>query len=73
METYVKAEYLDIISNLVLDLSTEIDLHYETEDLRALTASFEALAAGAALLEQHNRPLPDAYAHIRTRYFQVRN
>lgn len=41
-----------IIDALLLELATELDLHYDDGDLHALAGSFSAVKKGIALLER---------------------
>lgn len=41
-----------LIDTLLLELATEIDLHYDDEDLCALAPTFSIIKQGIALLER---------------------
>jgi len=45
-----KQEALELVHKLALDLATELDLHYEDEDLFALQPSFSLLEKAIATL-----------------------
>ena len=42
----------ELLNALVLDLATELDLHYECEDLPALSTSFTNIKGAVALLQR---------------------
>lgn len=50
----------DLLEALVLDLATELDLHYLDEDVRTLSGSFAVIKDAIALLERFgSRPHGD--------------
>lgn len=49
--TLTKADK-ELLKALILDLATELDLHYDDEDLPALSQSFAIIKASLALLER---------------------
>ncbi|MER8983904.1 hypothetical protein [Mesorhizobium sp. M0843] len=50
----------ETISRLLLELATELDLHYDDEDMFALTPSFTVIKEGVKLLERlHTTVHPD--------------
>ena len=57
-----------VVTALVRELATELDLHYAETDFPALQPAMEALEAGARLLVEIGHPEPDAMTHIRRRY-----
>lgn len=59
---------LNFVSDIVVDLSTELDLRYETGDLVAIRPSINILTNAASILEINNHPVPEAYLHILRRY-----
>lgn len=67
------ATYQTIITDLMIELSTEIDLHYEDSDLPALTQTMGKLRAAAALLAGNGSDLPDAFVHLNERALQGTN
>lgn len=65
--------YLDIIQKLTLDLATEIDLHYDDDDLFALSQSFGFLKEAIDLLEEKKMRVHDDVKVIMARYIRTRN
>lgn len=51
-----------LIGDLLLELATELDLHYDDSDMNALTPSFAIIKQGIALLERANF---DAHPDVR--------
>lgn len=58
----------EIISSLLLELSTELDLHYDDEDMFALTPSFKVIKDGVRLLERLGHPIHPDVMRILARY-----
>lgn len=58
----------EIISSLLLELATELDLHYDDEDMFALTPSFKVIKDGVKLLERLEHPVHPDVARILARY-----
>lgn len=55
----------DVLSALVLDLATELDLHYDHEDFHALTQSFDIIKRSIALLQRAGCQLhPDVHSIV---------
>lgn len=51
---------ISTISRLLLDLATELDLHYDDKDMHALTESFTLIKAAVSLLAANGAsPHPD--------------
>ncbi|MHA6692762.1 hypothetical protein [Devosia sp. A449] len=67
------ATYLTIIADLMIELSTEIDLHYEDSDLPALTQTMGKLRAAAAFLASNGSDVPDAFVHLNARVLRGTN
>lgn len=50
----------ELINKLLLELATELDLHYDDEDMFALAPSFLVIKEGCVLLERlQSTPHPD--------------
>lgn len=69
--THLDSEAATTILGLMRELSSELDLHYEHEDLPALAPTIEVLSGAARLLEQRGTALPPAYLHILGRFQRV--
>lgn len=69
----MSSEYLKIIADLMSELSTEIDLHYDDDDFASLSTTFDKLREAAAVMEQNGVTPPQAYTHIVGRYLQRHN
>lgn len=58
----------EILNRLLLELATELDLHYDDEDMFALTPSFKVIKDGVSLLQRWgSTPHPDV-TRILARY-----
>lgn len=58
----------ETISNLLLELATELDLHYDDEDMFALTPSFKVIKDGVKLLEKLGEPVHPDVVRILARF-----
>lgn len=58
----------NVLTALLLELSSELDLHYDDEDLHALTPTIETLRAAATLMADAGYDAPDVYHHIVGRF-----
>ncbi len=63
----------EVIHDLLKELSSEIDLHYEPEDYFALAATFETMKRAGKLLEAGGFPIPPVYVHAVARFNSQRN
>lgn len=63
----MSATYLNTITDLMIELSTEIDLHYEDADLLAVPPSIDKLREAAAVLEAGGVPVPNTFSHLNAR------
>lgn len=63
----------EIVSKLLLDLATEIDLHYDDEDMFALTASFNIIKDGCALLQRLDYPVHESVNKVLERFNRAHN
>lgn len=57
-----------IIAELMTELATELDLHYEDHEMLVLQPSIEVLNRGAQALRAADVELPEEVAHILGRY-----
>lgn len=56
---------LPVFADLLLELGTELDLHYDDDDLFALEPSFRILKEGVRVLEEVGQPInPDVFKII---------
>ncbi|WP_189417210.1 hypothetical protein, partial [Mesorhizobium sp. M1C.F.Ca.ET.193.01.1.1] len=58
----------EIISKLLLELATELDLHYDDDDMFALTPSFQVIKDGVKLLERMGYPVHPDVIRVLARY-----
>lgn len=65
--------YLKSIAALMTDLATEMDLHYEDDDLHAISGTIEILQSAAAILQESGVAVPDCHNHLVNRYLQQKN
>ncbi|MBN8244680.1 hypothetical protein JF546_16815 [Nitratireductor aquimarinus] len=42
----------EVVNHLLLELATELDLHYDEEDMFALAPSFKTIKEGVSMLER---------------------
>lgn len=61
-------EIASAIFELLSELASEMDLHYEDEDFFALKPTMDKMISAASLLEGAGIDLPDAYTHVLGRY-----
>lgn len=69
----MSAELAQAISDVVNELASELDLHYEDEDLVACAPTIEKMERLVALLLTAGHPSPEAYQHIVSRYHKSLN
>lgn len=58
----------ETINNLLLELATELDLHYDDEDMFALSPSFKVIRDGVKLLEKLRYPVNEDVLRILARF-----
>ncbi|CCV12987.1 hypothetical protein [Mesorhizobium sp. STM 4661] len=68
MSSVIDALTAEVINNLLRELASELDLHYEEGDFFALTPTLDRMKAAATLVEKNGFELPDSYRHILRRY-----
>lgn len=68
----ISPDVAQAIVDVMVELSSELDLHYEDSDFFALGPTIEKMKTMAELLEKDGYPLPDAYKHIVSRYHRHR-
>ncbi|WP_353645696.1 hypothetical protein [Mesorhizobium sp. WSM2239] len=68
MDHTITDEDLQTINELLLELATELDLHYDDEDMFALAPSFQRIKKGCALLEKLNHTIHPDVLKIIARY-----
>ena len=59
------------MADLIRELASELDLHYEDSELHATRGTIATLTNAAELLLQSNVNVPDVYNHILRRYRQA--
>ena len=57
-----------VLTDLLRELSSELDLHYDDEDLHAVKPTIEALRRAAGLMTQAGYRVPKIYHHIVGRF-----
>ncbi|RWB13515.1 MAG: hypothetical protein EOQ39_18505 [Mesorhizobium sp.] len=68
MSTEIDALTAEVINNLLRELASELDLHYEDTDFFALTPTIDRMKAAAELVVKSGFETPDSYNHILRRY-----
>lgn len=61
-------ELLGFIEQLLEELSTEIDLHYEDEDFDKIKPTLDIVKLSAGKLAAHKCPVPEATEHVIERF-----
>ena len=61
------------IAEVVDELASELDLHYEDSDLVACAPTIEKMERLVAMLRASGYPCPETYQHIVDRYHQSLN
>lgn len=59
---------IPIISNLLTELASELDLHYEDADFFALEPTISRMVPAIELLQRLGAPVPEAVSHVMRRY-----
>lgn len=57
-----------VISELVKELSSELDLHYEDNEMFALEPTIQQLERAKILLERERQPVPNVLCHLLRRF-----
>lgn len=57
-----------IIHDLIVELCSELDLHYEDDQMTALQSSIQVTATAAGHLKQSGHAVPEVYDHLLRRY-----
>jgi hypothetical protein len=60
--------HIEVIFDLIEELSSELDLHHEDDDAPGLTETLSRMKPGAQLLIASGRGVPDVYRHILLRF-----
>jgi hypothetical protein len=66
-------EVVTAIFEMLSELSSELDLHYEDEDFFALKPTIEKMQNAARILSHAGMELPDSYKHVLSRYNKKNN
>ena len=64
-------EVAEILRELIEELGTEIDLHYEDEQLPAAIPAMMRMEKAVAWLESHGENVPTIYKHLLTRFARI--
>lgn len=64
----IDPELADACNDVLLELASELDLHYEDGDFFALSPSITRMRRLGDMLEGAGYELPDAYRHVLKRY-----
>lgn len=59
---------ITLMTDLAVDLATELDLHYEDDAAGSLVPSLRAIEGVVWILKAHNKQVPDACTHTLTRF-----
>ena len=63
----------ELLTDLLKELASELDLHYEDEDFFALAPTIETMKATAFLLQENGVQPPTVYEHVLRRFNKHRN
>jgi hypothetical protein len=61
-------ELADAITDVINELASELDLHYEDADLVACAPTMEKMDRLVGMLQAAGYPVPQVYQHIIDRY-----
>lgn len=64
----IDSELASAIGDVLSELSTELDLHYEDSDIVATGPTIDRMRTLARLLSEDGHSLPNEYVHIVSRY-----
>ena len=67
-----KPDMVMLVAALAKELSTELDLHYEDQDLAATEDTIKILAQAADALRAHGVDVPEACLHVLTRFQETK-
>lgn len=62
-----------IIQQLLAEIASELDLHYEQEDFWALGPTIDRLKPAIDYLKAHHADIPEGVTHVIERYRQSRH
>lgn len=68
-----ESRYKTALIDLLTELATELDLHYEDSDFFALTPSIERMKLAVGVLNELGGEVPEAVSHVFARYNRARN
>ena len=57
-----------VLTNLLRELSSELDLHHEDDEFPALKATIETLRSAATLMTDACHKTPEVYHHVMRRF-----
>lgn len=72
MSVFIQPEVADAILDLIEEMSTEIDLYYEDENLAAAAPAFAKMERLVGMLHSVGIEPGEAYKHIVARYNKSR-
>lgn len=64
-------DLLNLLSDLLNELASELDLHYEVTDAAHLTPTLDIMRRAASALEAAGLRVPDACTHVLMHYGQT--
>ena len=57
-----------VLTDLLRELSSELDLHYEDDQFHALKPTIETLQRAATLMKDAGHKAPEVYQHVMRRF-----
>ena len=60
-----------VLTDLLRELSSELDLHYDDEDFHALERTIKTLRQAATLMMDAGHKAPEVYHHVMGRFEQA--
>lgn len=69
----IHPDLAEAITDVINELSSELDLHYEDSDLVATAPTMEKMDRLVTMLLTAGYPCPDVYKHILDRYHKSLN
>ena len=64
-------DILNILSDVLNELATEVDLHYEVTDAEQLAPTLDVMRRAASALDVAGLRVPDACTHVLMHYSQT--
>lgn len=67
-QQFVSKEATESLIDMVRELASELDLHYEDDDFFALKPTIEVMSRAVRIIQAQGYPAPEVYEHVIRRY-----